>query len=312
MALCLTWQGIALAANVSDEERWYQVELIVFEHKSTNDNATEVWADDPGQPDQEQAVELLRPPITTANSISAEKNLAEPPPFDANSVAITENDDSEATPQAHYQAFELLPEGLLTLNDSIERMNNTNDYQPLLHIGWRQRVPERNNAQAIVIDSRKLLLHIARLDDNAENMTNTPDAIDTDTQTQAEPQTVSTADEAIPPPSLYDQGPDEILTEINENFVNGTLSLTRGRYLHMNLDLLYQRQSNTPQLFSFFGFGNNSNTPEHYRLTQQRRLKRGEIHYFDHPKFGVLAMVTAVEQEEPDQVRTIPLNKRLQ
>ena len=81
----------------------------------------------------------------------------------------------------------------------------------------------------------------------------------------------------------------------------------------MGLDLLYERQSNSPQLFSFFGFANTEDVPESYRLTQNRRLRRGEIHYFDHPKFGVLAMVTAVEAEPEDddgEAQTIPLKPR--
>jgi hypothetical protein len=282
---------LALAADGDDEDRWYQVELIVFENKKSVD-ATEVWSEDPGQADMDQALELLKP---VTEHTQAAQDLITPPPL-ATVADTTVIDAGETTPVTEFQAFELLPERLLALGDSIERLNTSEDYQPLLHIGWRQHVPERNDAQPIAIDSRKLLLYTTRFSDNTEDPSG------------GNQQETGAAD-AMPPPPLYEQGPDEIVTEINQNFVTGTLTLTRGRYLHLDIDLLFQRQPNTPQLFSFFGFGNAGNTPERYRMTQQRRLKRNELHYFDQPKFGVLVMVTAVEQDDPDQVQTIPLNR---
>jgi hypothetical protein len=38
--------------------------------------------------------------------------------------------------------------------------------------------------------------------------------------------------------------------------------------------------------------------PVYYRIQENRILKNGELRYFDHPKFGVLAKVTRVEEEE--------------
>jgi len=291
--------GTLLAATGDDDERWYQIELVIFENKNTLD-ATEIWAEDPGLPDQTQTVEL-----------TGHTRKPAPRPLSNQAPPLT-NSTNETELPGSFAAFELLPEQLLTLTDSVERMTASVNYQPLLHIGWRQPVPERNDAQAIVIDTRKLLLHTTRIDDT----TAVPDSTELETTDPAMALTTDTsatpleATNALPPPSLYEQGPDEIVTEINENFVNGNLTLTRGRYLHLSLDLLYQRQPNTPQLFSFLGFGNTGNAPEHYRLQQQRRLKRGELHYFDHPKFGVLAVVTAVEQDEVNQVRTIPLKRQ--
>ena len=40
-------------------------------------------------------------------------------------------------------------------------------------------------------------------------------------------------------------------------------------------------------------------SPVHYRIEVDRILKNGELRYYDHPKFGVLAKVTRVEEEEP-------------
>ena len=58
----------------------------------------------------------------------------------------------------------------------------------------------------------------------------------------------------------------------------GQIALSRGRYLHLTLDLVY-----TPE-----GSG------ERYVLRQTRRMRSNERHYIDHPKFGVIALVTPV------------------
>ena len=41
--------------------------------------------------------------------------------------------------------------------------------------------------------------------------------------------------------------------------------------------------------------------PVYYRLEENRILKNGELRYYDHPKFGVLAKVTRVEVEDEDE-----------
>ena len=58
--------------------------------------------------------------------------------------------------------------------------------------------------------------------------------------------------------------------------VSGRAALSRGRYLHLSLDLVYQPQAGAPR----------------YVLKQSRRMRSTERHYFDHPYFGVIAVVT--------------------
>ena len=59
--------------------------------------------------------------------------------------------------------------------------------------------------------------------------------------------------------------------------VIGQLALSRGRYLHLTLDLVF-----TPP----------QEGGQRYVLRQTRRMRSNERHYFDHPKFGVIAIVT--------------------
>ena len=59
--------------------------------------------------------------------------------------------------------------------------------------------------------------------------------------------------------------------------VTGQIALSRGRYLHLTLDLVF-----TPQ----------DGTGERFVLRQSRRMRSNERHYIDHPKFGVIAVIT--------------------
>ncbi len=57
--------------------------------------------------------------------------------------------------------------------------------------------------------------------------------------------------------------------------VNGFLRLQRGHYLYMLADLEY-----------------NPTGSVYYRLNEKRRFKLNELHYLDHPKFGVIVRVS--------------------
>jgi hypothetical protein len=94
----------------------------------------------------------------------------------------------------------------------------------------------------------------------------------------------------------------------------GTLTLYLSRYLHLVVDLAMD----APQEFAaevvdddaFFNFGDARQRYEddeldipivRFRIQEDRILKNGELRYFDHPKFGVLAKVTRVEEPEADE-----------
>lgn len=59
--------------------------------------------------------------------------------------------------------------------------------------------------------------------------------------------------------------------------LSGKVALTRGRYLHLTLDLR-------------FSPGDGSAGP--FLLQQTRRMRSNERHYIDHPNFGVIAVIT--------------------
>jgi len=43
------------------------------------------------------------------------------------------------------------------------------------------------------------------------------------------------------------------------------------------------------------------------RLKQQRRMRSKEIHYFDHPRFGVVALITPYKSPQATPETDIPV-----
>src|SRR5262245_41126629 len=60
----------------------------------------------------------------------------------------------------------------------------------------------------------------------------------------------------------------------------GQVALSRGRYLHLTLDLVYDAP------------GAAGEPAQRFVLRQSRRMRSNERHYMDSPKFGVIAIVT--------------------
>jgi hypothetical protein len=41
-----------------------------------------------------------------------------------------------------------------------------------------------------------------------------------------------------------------------------------------------------------------------YRIREDRIVRNNEVRYYDHPKFGVIARITRIEEESPEDVDT--------
>ncbi|MEE8220524.1 MAG: CsiV family protein [Woeseiaceae bacterium] len=102
--------------------------------------------------------------------------------------------------------------------------------------------------------------------------------------------------------------------------LDGTLTLYLGRYLHLVVDLTMDKEpplASPPEETSAsvltFGdsriqneyelidqYGELLPPPIRYRIFEDRIMKNGDIRYFDHPKFGVIAKITRVEEAEEE------------
>ena len=68
--------------------------------------------------------------------------------------------------------------------------------------------------------------------------------------------------------------------ELTTSTVNGTLKLRLGRFLHLDAHLVFTDTENQKS----------------YRLNQSRKMRSGEFHYIDNPRFGLLVKVVPVNQ----------------
>ena len=99
--------------------------------------------------------------------------------------------------------------------------------------------------------------------------------------------------------------------------LEGELTLYLSRYLHLAVKLQLDEPSADESVEdesertiirssfddSYYDYAQEEpvSYPVRYRIDEDRIFRNGELRYFDHPKFGVLAKITRVEEEEPKQ-----------
>jgi hypothetical protein len=83
------------------------------------------------------------------------------------------------------------------------------------------------------------------------------------------------------------------------NSVEGSVRLIRERFLHLDADLLMVSGDSRSTVIDI----NTPYTTPQFELREKRRIKSNVVHYFDHPHFGMIAMVTPyVSPEEAQQI----------
>lgn len=95
--------------------------------------------------------------------------------------------------------------------------------------------------------------------------------------------------------------------------LDGDLTLYLNRFLHLVVDL--QLEAPKSKRFNVNEQGGrtlgdllqevDAEAPTYYRISEDRILRNGELRYYDHPKFGVLARVTRVEETEENDVNEL-------
>ena len=70
--------------------------------------------------------------------------------------------------------------------------------------------------------------------------------------------------------------------------IDGTIVISLKRFLHLKADLAYINL----EASNFFS---DAEVPVVFRMMESRRMRSKNIHYLDHPKFGMLALITPYE-----------------
>ena len=276
---------------------WYTVEMIVFERTGDANLDDEVWLADPGRPPIEESVELNR-----ASRLALAEELGE---------------GGAAAPYA----FRPLSRSQYRLGGVFSRLRDSRDYRSLLHIAWHQPGYSRRRAKHAhiqgyrdaqsgaatsssslgawpVIDGtvqlyRRRFLHLRadllyyRSDpregvDSLATSGVLPSAAAASEETQegsagAAGQASSSASEAggeVTVSALPD-GSSLAATAAADPSLARESGLAPG-----------PRTTGEHRGVAYAG------PPSVFRMTTSRRMRPGELHYLDHPLFGVLVIVT--------------------
>ncbi|MET0014413.1 MAG: CsiV family protein [Sedimenticola sp.] len=87
----------------------------------------------------------------------------------------------------------------------------------------------------------------------------------------------------------------------DQPLLEGTVTISLGRYLHADLDLLLRQQSP----YSSAGDSLLEQKMAGHRFQAHRKMRSGELHYLDHPLLGALILIEKYEEPEPEIVEEV-------
>ena len=274
--------GASVLEAEVEEIRRYSVELIIFEYVDRATAGTEIFdPDEPPPPPEDEYYygdELLELPIDAVSLLT--DPLDTQPPEDevtTNDERATEDittgdrlfvdDTDDLLPPAEEVPIELIP----TLEQVGVKFLGAEDY-----------VLNKEYDRLMLLDAYRPVMHAAWTQPTLEK------------------------DLAIPIKLRRLSDPPLRL--------DGTMTLYLSRFLHLVVDLELEEKS-TQQFPAAnnhlrrygdertgYSFDSNFITPSiFYRIEEDRIVRNGELRYYDHPRFGVLAKITRVEEEQPDE-----------
>ncbi len=101
-------------------------------------------------------------------------------------------------------------------------------------------------------------------------------------------------------PALDPRSARPVHIRLPDGSLDGSVLLTRSRYLHAALDLLYRPGADSAAgpadaATANSADGSGTTAPVVYRMQQHRRINSSALNYFDHPLFGVLLEATPID-----------------
>lgn len=289
---------------------WYDVEIIVFRNLDTRSNET--WPPDAGTPNVADARPLFpAPPEEDADEMLAGTQSIAPAPT-----------TYPQTPTP-YEPLDASARRLAGIAASLQRSSK---YEPLLHTAWTQPPLEREQSPYLRVTLPDAFVP---KEESAKEQRAFGDPFYREGETPNDPLTEDgeMLPESVPEFLAEDEG-----VELARP-LDGVVQLSVSRYLHLDLDLLYlpddlnvavlgdveparewtreeklEREQRRRDILEALTRGDitveeaeilalepSDQRFQGFRLNQYRRLRSREIHYFDHPVYGVIVMVTPRE-----------------
>ena len=272
------------------EERWFEVELIVFAHQSGLALDSEKWPEITDLVLPEEMMELGQPIPKPPEEITPKKDQQDLVFEQVTQDGSSPTEDLKPIPMP--VAFVMLRDEELQLKESLKKLTKSSKFDPLLHVAWRQPTYSDKHAQTVLL---------------YEGLTNPAYNEIKDLKTQKTRRKTKS---------------DTNIEMINPRFA-GTIRLSVARYLHFAADLVYrapitQRIANpmqdrdlwTDSPYQALSYPQGPayqleswKAMRGFRLKESRRMRSKRIHYLDHPFMGIVVLITPVElPKEPEEL----------
>jgi len=182
-----------------------------------------------------------------------------------------------ATNMALVNSFQQLPTKTLVLSDVANKLISSRRYRVITFQGWQQPVKQRSEAEAVYLTDKQTNIG----------------------ETNARPVTLKNGEIILNPQSenkdLQTFNQASITNQGVPAKINGTVTVSLSRYLHMALKLNYYN----PDVYLAEQVA--LQKPDEalintFMMKQSRKMRSKEVHVFDHPYFGVIATITPIER----------------
>ena len=274
--------------NVQAGDRWFDVEIIVFKRNVDVKNTSEQLDQNNVYLKQRDRLEVIKAQPATS-CISGQPCLHK-----QNPVQITDNEMVKEGNRL------ILLKGL-RLKEQLRRLNNHQLFTPLLHTAWRMPIQNKQDALPIHLFAGKNYA----LDMPQSARLEKAQATTVSNELTADPEKLDV---------LASLQKDEILQDLYE--IDGNFLIYVQHYLQIDAQLIVRTETEKPVSSSVSVLATetpavdtdataevvaqepvpkrNVRTEKVITETlfdQTRRLKSGEIHYLDHPLFGIIIQI---------------------
>ncbi|MCZ6911631.1 MAG: CsiV family protein [Proteobacteria bacterium] len=101
---------------------------------------------------------------------------------------------------------------------------------------------------------------------------------------------------------LFDETEPFVLQSVDDDAgkLEGAATLSLSRFLHLLVEIDWLPPGKNERYSLYPGFAGLITKPTPYSIRESRLVRGGAIHYFDHPHFGVVALITRIEEPEPE------------
>jgi len=269
----------ALAQDGEPEEeqvevRRYTVEMMIFAYEQSVSGGSEIFIPDDPPPleygEHEDLIEFILDDGTVPVYVA---KIDEPELTEVELLVRERQSELEDVDERY--AFVMLSEEDFVLLDIIADLDELDAYIPLMHFGWTQPMIQGEETEIRPLNSfatppegleGDLSLYLSRYLHLAVNLQMDSTTVEklADTEVPGDSEGTDAAEET---PDRYNFG--DGINEISIDDVDDTGIVTY---------------------------------PIRYRIEEDRIVRNGELRYYDHPKFGVLAKITRVEEQDPDEL----------